>query len=188
VTEVLDEVALSPMADDQIGSFSPAMRQRLNIAGALLGDPSVLLLDEPMHGQDPESTLWIRDLMRSLAAQGRTVLVSGNYMSEMVGTTDKLLIMGRGKLSAEISAQELTERCWRDVFVRSPRRSGLTRVLTSMGAMVLPEPDGGLSITGMDSWRIASVAAAHYIPIQELTPRSASLEEGMLNLTSTGSV
>ena len=186
VTEVLDEVGLSPMADDRIGSFSPAMRQRLSIAGALLGGPSVLLLDEPMHGQDSESIRWTRDLMRSLAAQGRTVLVSGNHLSEMVGTADKLLVMRRGELSAEISRQELTERCRRDVFVRSPRRSGLTGVLTGMGATVLPEPDGGLSITGMDSWRIASVAAAHYIPIQELTPRSASLEDFYLELTKAG--
>jgi ABC-2 type transport system ATP-binding protein len=104
----------------------------------------------------------------------------------MVGTADKLLVMRRGELSAEISRQELTERCRRDVFVRSPRRSRLTGVLTGMGATVLPEPDGGLSITGMDSWRIASVAAAHYIPIQELTPRSASLEDFYLELTKAG--
>jgi ABC-2 type transport system ATP-binding protein len=180
VTEVLDELGLSPMADVQIGSLSRGMRQRLSIAGALLGDPGVLLLDEPMHGQDSESIRWIRDLTRSLAAQGRTVLVSGNDMRELVGTADKLLIMRRGKLSAEIPRRELTERCLRDVFVRSPRRSGLARVLTGMGATVLPEPDGGLSITGMDSWRIASVAAAHYIPIQELTPRSASLDRDTL--------
>ncbi len=182
VTEVLDAVGLSPMADKRIGSFSSGMQQRLGVAGVLLGDPSVLLFDEPMHGQDPEGIRWIRDLMRSLAAQGRTVLVSSNDMREMADTADQLLIIRRGKLIKEISRRELTER-QRDVFVRSPRRSGLTRVLTGMGATVLPEPDGGLSVTGMAAWRIAAAAAAHYIPIQELTPRGASLEDCYLKLT-----
>jgi ABC-2 type transport system ATP-binding protein len=183
VTEVLDEVGLSPMAEKRINSFSPGMRQRLGIAGALLSDPGVLLFDEPMH-TDPEGSRWIRDLMRSLAGQGRTVVLSSNHTSKMIEVAEQLLIIRRGKLITEISPRELTERCRRDVFVRSPRRSGLTRVLTGMGARVLPEPGGGLSVTGMDAWRIASAAAAHYIPIQELTPRSASLENIYLELTN----
>lgn len=186
VAEVLEKVGLSPMAGKRIGGFSPGMRQRLGIAGALLGDPGVLVFDEPMHRLDPKGSRWIRDLMRSLAAEGRTVLVSSNQMSEMVGTADQLLVIGRGERIMEISKGELTERCRRDVFVRSPRSGGLTRVLTSMGATVLAEPGGGLSITGMDAWRIASTAAAHYIPIQELTPRSASLEGSYLKLTNAG--
>jgi ABC-2 type transport system ATP-binding protein len=186
VAEVLEKVGLSPMAEKRIGSFSPGMRQRLGIAGALLGNPGVLLLDEPMHRLDPKDIRWIRDLMWSLAAEGRTVLTSSNHMSEMAGTADQLLIIGRGELLTEISKGELAERCRRDVFVRSPRRSGLTRVLTGMGATVLTEPGGGLSITGMEAWKIASIAAAHYIPIQELTPRTASLEDSYLKLTNAG--
>ncbi|MDQ3762844.1 MAG: ATP-binding cassette domain-containing protein [Actinomycetota bacterium] len=185
VAEVLDAVGLSAVAGKQTSGFSPGMRQRLRIAGALLGDPGVLLFDEPVDGLDPEGIRWIRDLMRSLAAQGRTVLVSSHHMREMALTADQLLIIGRGELITEISSRELAERFRRDVFVRSPRRSGLSRVLTGMGATVLAEPGGGLSVTGMDAWRIASAAAAHYIPIQELTPRSVSLEDFYLELTSS---
>jgi len=126
----------------------------------------------------------IRDLMRSLAAQGRTVLVSSRHMGEMALTADPLLIIGRGELITGRSMQDLTERFRRDVFVRSPRRGGLTRILTGMGATVLAEPGGGLSVTGLDTWRIASAAAAHYIPIQELTPRSGSLEDVYRELTN----
>jgi ABC-2 type transport system ATP-binding protein len=137
----------------------------------------VLLFDEPWDGLDPEGIRWIRDLTRSLAAYGRTVLVSSRHMSEMALIADQLLITARGKLITEISTLELTERSQRDVFVRSPRRGGLTKVLTSMGATVLAEPGGGLSVTGMEAWRIATAAAEHCIPIQELTPRIASLED-----------
>ncbi len=183
--EVLDEVRLSSVADKRIGSLSPGMRQRLRVASALLGDPGVLLFDEPLDGLDPEGIRWIRDLTRSLAAQGRTVLVSSRHMSEMALTADQLLITARGKLITEISTLELTERSQRDVFVRSPRRGGLTKVLTSMGATVLAESGGGLSVTGVEAWRIAAAAAEHYIPIQELTPRIASLEDYYSKLTST---
>jgi ABC-2 type transport system ATP-binding protein len=182
VAEVLDEVALSAVADKRIDGFSLGMRLRLGVAGALLGDPGVLLFDEPINGLDPEGIRWIRDLMRSLAAQGRTVLVSSCHLSEMASTADQLIIIDRGGLITEISTQELAEGFQRDVFVRSPRRSGLTKVLTGMGATVLAEPGGGLSVTGMAAWRIASAAAAHYIPIQELTPRRASLEDIYLEL------
>ena len=182
VAEVLDEVGFSAVAGKRVGGLSRDMRQRLGIAGALLGDPGVLLFDEPLDGLDPESIRWIRALMRSLAAQGRTVLVSSEHLSEMALTADQHLIIECGELIHEISTRELTERFRGDVFVRSPRRGGLLRVLTSMGATVLTEPGGGLSITGMDAWRIASAAAAHYIPIQELTPRRASLEDLYLEL------
>ncbi len=177
VDEVLDESGLSAVAGKRIGEFSLGMRQRLGIAGALLGDPGVLLFDEPANGLDPDGAEWIRALMRSLAAQGRTVLVSSCDLSEMALTADQLLFVDRGELITEVSTWELAERLRRDVFVRSPRRSGLTRVLTGMGATVLAEPGGGLSVTGMAAWRIASAAAAHYIPLQELTPRNASLED-----------
>ncbi|MGH3901342.1 MAG: ABC transporter ATP-binding protein [Pseudonocardiaceae bacterium] len=184
VTEVLDEVGLSAVAGKRVGGFSPGMRQRLGVAGALLGDPGVVLFDDPLNGLDPEGIRWIRDLMRLLAAQGRTILVASHHLSEMTLTADQLVIIGRGKLITEVSVQQLTERLWRDVFVRTPRRGGLTTVLTGMGATVLAEPSGGLSVAGLEAWRIASAAAAHYIPIQELTPRSASLEDAYLELTN----
>jgi ABC-2 type transport system ATP-binding protein len=162
------------------------MRQRLGIAGALLGDPGVLLFDEPMHGLDPGGIRWIRDLMRSLAAAGRTVLVSSHHMSEMAQTVDQVLIIRRGELIKEASMRALTEQLRRDVFVRSPRRGGLARVLTGMGAAVQAQANGGLSVTGIDAWRIAAAAAEHHIPIQELTPRNASLEDLYLDLTTPG--
>ncbi|MFZ0118954.1 MAG: ATP-binding cassette domain-containing protein [Pseudonocardiaceae bacterium] len=174
VAEVLDEVGLSAVTEKRIGDFSAGMRQRLGVAGALLGDPGVLLFDEPMNGLDQEGIRWIRGLMRSLAAQGRTVLVTSKHMSEMAQTADKMLVIRRGELITETSTRELLQR---DVFVRSPRTGGLTKVLTGMGATVRAEPGGGLLVTGMDAWRIASAAAAHYIPIQELTPRWGSLED-----------
>jgi ABC-2 type transport system ATP-binding protein len=184
VTDVLEEVGLSDVATQRIGDLSLGMRQRLGIARALLGDPGVLLFDEPMRGLDPEGIQWIRDLMQSLADQGRTVLVSSAHLSEMAVTADQLLIINRGKLIMEAATGELIERFQRDVLVRSPRRNGLTRVLTSMGATVRTESDGGLSVIGMDSWRIAAAAAEHHIPIQELTPRSGSLEDFYHELTS----
>ncbi len=177
VAEVLDEVGLSAVTEKRIDDLSAGMRLRLGVAGALLGDPGVLLFDEPMTGLDQEGVRWIRGLMRSLAAQGRTVLVSSKHMSEMAMTADKMLVLRRGELITETSTRELTERLARDVFVRSPRIGGLTKVLTGMGATVRAEPGGGLLVTGMDAWRIASAAAAHYIPIQQLTPRYGSLED-----------
>ncbi len=177
VAEVLDEVGLSPVAEKRIGDLSAGVRQRLGVAGALLGDPGVLLFDEPMNGLDQEGMRWVRGLLRSLAAQGRTVLVTSKHMSEMALTADKMLVIRRGELVTETSTRELTESLQRDVFVRSPRIGGLTKVLTGMGATVRAEPGGGLLVTGMDAWRIASAAAAHYIPIQELTPRCGSLED-----------
>lgn len=185
VDEVLDEVGLSAVAGERLGEFSLGMRQRLGIAGALLGDPGVLLFDEPANGLDPDGIKWMRDLMWSLAAQDRTVLVASGDIRQMAMTTDQLLIIDRGELITEVATRELTWRLRGDVFVRTPRRGGLTRVLTGMGATVLPEPGGGLSVTGMDAWRIASAAAAHYIPIQELTPRNASLEDFYGKLIST---
>ena len=181
VAEVLNEVGLSTVARRRIGCFSFGMRQRLRVAGVLLGDPGVLLFDEPMRGLDLEDIQWVRDLMWSLAGQGRTVLVSSHQISEMALTADQLLIVRRGELLEEIPTRELIERFPRNVFVRTPRRSGLTRVLTDMGATVLSEPGGGLSVTGMEAWKIASAAAKHYIPIQELTPSDASLENFYLD-------
>jgi ABC-2 type transport system ATP-binding protein len=182
VVEVLDEVGLLPSADKRIDNFSPGMRQRLRIASALLGDPGVLLFDEPVHGLDPEGIPWIRDLMQSLASQGRTILVSSNQMSEMVLAADQLLVIDHGKLVMETSTTELIDRLQRNVVVRSPRRSGLAKMLTAMGATVRAESGGRLSVTGIDSWKIAAAAAEHHIPIQELIPRNRSLEDFYVEL------
>jgi len=182
VVEVLDEVGLLPAAAKRIDDFSPAMRRRLGIASALLGDPGVLLFDEPMQGLGPEGIPWIRDLMQSLADQGRTILLSSNQMSEMVLTADQLLVVNHGKLIMETSTAELIDRFQRNVVVRSPRRSGLAKMLTAMGAIVRAESGGRLSVTGIDSWRIAAAAAEHHIPIQELIPRNRSVEDFYLEL------
>jgi ABC-2 type transport system ATP-binding protein len=185
VAKVLEEVGLSDVSNRRIDEFSVDMRQRLRVAGALLGDPGVLVFDEPMRGLEPEGIQWIRDLMQSLADQGRTVFVSGNQLSEMALTADQLLVVDQGSLIMETPSGELIDRFQRDVLVRSPRRSGLTRVLTGMGATVRAEPDGRLSIIGVDSWKIALAAAEHHIPIQELTPRRRSLEDFYQEITGT---
>jgi ABC-2 type transport system ATP-binding protein len=187
VIEVLDAVGLGVMQGQRIGGLTLGMRRRLGIAGALLADPGVLVFDEPMRGLDPEGVEWIRDLTQSLADQGQTVLVSSSRMSEMALTADQLVIIRNGELIMETSARALTERFQRDVFVRSPRRGGLTKVLRGIGANVRSEPGGGLSVTGMDAWRIASAAAEHHIPIQELARRNTSLEDLYLELTNAHS-
>jgi ABC-2 type transport system ATP-binding protein len=185
VTEVLQEVELSAMADKRVSELPQGMRQRLGVAGALLNDPGVLLFDEPMRGLDAEDMEWSRDLMQSLADKGRTVLVSSSQMHDMALTADQLLIINHGELIMEAATAELIDRFHRDVLVRSPRRGGLTRVLTGLGATVRAESGGGLSVTGIDSWRIASAAAQHHIPLQELTPRNRSLEEFYQELIGT---
>jgi ABC-2 type transport system ATP-binding protein len=183
VTEVLEQVGLAGVARKFVGEFSLGMKQRLGIAAALLGDPGVLLFDEPVNGLDPEGIRWIRELMRSLAAEGRTVLISSHLMSEMALTADLVVVIGRGRLIAETSIGELVRRFHRDVLVRSPRSAELADALTSVGATVLPEPTGGLAVTGIEPERIADVALEVRIPVHELTPRNASLEEAYLRLT-----
>jgi len=177
VNQVLQEMELSAMADKRVGELPFGMRQRLGVAGALLRDPGVLLLDEPLCGLAAEDIQWMRDLMQSLADEGRTVLVSSNQMNDIALTADQLLVINHGELIMEAATGELIEQFHRDVLVRSPRRSGLTKVLTDMGATVRAESGGGLSVIGMDSWRIASAAAEYHIPIQELTPRNRSLDD-----------
>jgi ABC-2 type transport system ATP-binding protein len=186
-SEVLETVGLGAMEGRRISELSLGMRRRLGIAGALFADPGVLVFDEPMRGLDPEGGEWIRDLMQSVADQGRTVLVSSSRMSEIALTADHLVIIRNGELIMETSARALTERFQRDVFVRSPRRGGLTKVLQGIGADVRNEPGGGLSVTGMDAWRIASAAAEHHIPIQELARRNTSLEDLYQELTTAHS-
>ncbi|MFF0518481.1 ABC transporter ATP-binding protein [Actinomadura nitritigenes] len=184
VAEVLEQVGLAGVARKRVGGFSLGMRQRLGIAAALLGDPGVLLFDEPVNGLDPDGVRWIRELMRALAAEGRTVLVSSHLMSEMELTADRLVVIGRGRLIADTSVRELADRFARGVLVRSSRPEELVGVLAAAGGTVEAAPGGALSVAGLDVTEIGDRAAAHGIPLYEVTPRSASLEEAYMELTA----
>ncbi|MEU4741705.1 ATP-binding cassette domain-containing protein [Actinosynnema sp. NPDC023658] len=182
VVAVLEEVGLAGVAKRRVGSLSLGMKQRLGVAAALLGDPGVLLFDEPVNGLDPEGIRWIRHLMRGLAREGRTVLVSSHLMSEMALTADRVIVIGRGRLILEASMQDLQEKFKKDVLVRSPAADALVALLEAAGATVEPEA-GALLVRGLAAPDIATVAARDRIPIHELTPRSASLEDAYLELT-----
>ncbi|CAM2800577.1 ATP-binding cassette domain-containing protein [Saccharomonospora xinjiangensis] len=183
VAEVLDLVGLGQVARKRVGGFSLGMKQRLGVAAALLGDPAVLLFDEPVNGLDPEGIQWIRGFLRGLAREGRTVLVSSHLMSEMALTADRVLVVGRGRLLADASMSELAERYRRDVFVRSDDDVTLAEVLTRQGASVVAEAEGGLAVSDLDERRIAKVAASEGVAVFELTPRSASFEDAYFDLT-----
>jgi ABC-2 type transport system ATP-binding protein len=182
VTAMLERVGLAGVARKRIRTFSLGMKQRLGIAAALLGDPGVVMFDEPVNGLDPDGVRWIRGLMRSLAADGRTVLLSSHLMSEMALTADRLVIIGRGRLIADTSVRDLADRFQQGVLVRSPRAAELAGALRSAGAGVTDE-DGALSVSGLDVAAIGDLAAARGIPLHEVTPRSASLEDAYLHLT-----
>ncbi|MCA2227906.1 ATP-binding cassette domain-containing protein [Nonomuraea aurantiaca] len=182
VGEVLELVGLADVADRRIAGFSLGMRQRLGIAAALLGDPGVLMFDEPVNGLDPEGIRWIRELMRLLADEGRTVLVSSHLMGEMALTADHVVVIGRGRLIVDTPMPDLVERFQRGVLVRAAAPRALADVLRASGASVREE-DGGLSVTGLDAARIGELALGRGIALRELTPRSASLEEAFMELT-----
>ncbi|MGY3340614.1 ABC-2 type transport system ATP-binding protein [Streptomyces filamentosus] len=185
VDEVLEEVGLAGAARRRVGSFSLGMRQRLGIAGALLGDPPVLLFDEPLNGLDPEGVKWVRGLFRRLAEEGRTVFVSSHLMSEMEHTADDLVVIGRGTLVAAESLAEFAARGGRaSVTVGAPDASALTPLLLSAGAEVTSEPGGRLTVTGLPAGRIGEIALAHGLPLDQLTTRTASLEEAFMELTA----
>jgi ABC-2 type transport system ATP-binding protein len=184
VAEVLELTGIASAAGKRVGGFSLGMKQRLGIATALLGDPPVLILDEPVNGLDPEGIQWVRGLLRALAAQGRTVFVSSHLMSEMELTAEHLIVIGRGRLIADTSMAEfIASSALGDVLVRSPDPAGLTRILSAHGAAVVPGPDGGLAVTGLAPAVIADLAAANRFRVYELTQRRASLEQAYLQLT-----
>jgi ABC-2 type transport system ATP-binding protein len=182
VVEVLELVGLSDVANRRIGPFSLGMKQRLGIAAALLGDPEVLLFDEPVTGLDPEGIVWIRTFFRSLAAEGRTVFVSSHLMSEMAMMAQHLLVIGHGRLLADAPIEELLARGTASVKVRSPRADDLTVLLTGRGATVEVAGDD-LRVTGMDAAAVGDLAAERGIALHELTPQRASLEEAFFELT-----
>src|SRR5580693_3057487 len=164
------------------GGFSLGMSQRVGIAVALLGDPEILILDEPVNGLDPEGILWIRNLMKQLASEGRTVFVSSHLMNEMAVTADHLIVIGRGKLLAETSTQDFIERSSEKyVLVRSPDAATLADLIAADGGKAEPEKTAGgqapaLRVSNLDAPRIGQIAAADNIVLHELTPRLASLE------------
>jgi ABC-2 type transport system ATP-binding protein len=184
VSEVLQLTGVEAVAQRAVGTFSLGMKQRLGIALALLGDPPVLVFDEPVNGLDPEGIHWVRELFKTLAAEGRTVFVSSHLMSEMALTADHLIIIGRGRLLADTSVDRFVEASARsDVLVRSPQADALARLLSTHGATVTADGDHGLAVTGLDAPAIADLAAEHAIPVHELTPRHATLEQAYLDLT-----
>ncbi len=182
VAEVIDLVGLHAVAYDRVGGFSLGMGQRLGIAAALLGDPEVLLLDEPVNGLDPEGIRWVRELLRGLAAEGRTVLVSSHLMSEMEDTADHLVVLGRGRLLADVPMAELLGAS-AAVRVRTPRAPLLAPALRAAGGRVRPEPDGALRVEGLDPAAVGEVAFAAGVPVHELSRVVASLEAAYLALT-----
>jgi ABC-2 type transport system ATP-binding protein len=187
VDKVLEMVGLTSVARKRAGGFSLGMYQRLGIAGALLGDPETLMFDEPVNGLDPEGISWIRTLMRSLAAEGRTVFVSSHLMSEMALTADHLLVIGRGRMLADMTMPELIARnSGARVEVRSAGPQRMAADLRAAGAGVTLEPDGTLGVVGLGSKQIGELAAERGHVLHQLRDVSASLEEAYFQLTGEG--
>ncbi|MEU6351271.1 ABC transporter ATP-binding protein [Streptomyces sp. NPDC047072] len=185
VHEVLDTVGLTAVAKKKAKGFSLGMGQRLGIAGALLGDPRILMFDEPVNGLDPEGIHWIRNLMKSLAAQGRTVFVSSHLMSEMALTADHLVVIGQGRLLADTSMADFIAQNSRSyVRIRTPQRERLLDVLHGAGVTVVESGNGTLEVDGGKSEQIGELAAQHQIVLHELSPQQASLEEAFMQLTA----
>jgi ABC-2 type transport system ATP-binding protein len=184
VDEVLAQVGLTAVADKRAGGFSLGMAQRLGIAAALLGDPQVLLFDEPVNGLDPEGILWIRRFMQGLAAQGRTVLVSSHLLSETSQTAEDLIVIGRGRLISQGStATFIGGATETTVLVRSPQAAKLAEVLIQWGMSVRNTEDDALVISGGSSDQIGEMAATHGVVLHELSPQQGSLEEAFMRLT-----
>ncbi|MFD8235829.1 ABC transporter ATP-binding protein [Streptomyces sp. NPDC059696] len=185
VRDVLETVGLTAVAKKKTKGFSMGMGQRLGIAAALLGDPRILMFDEPVNGLDPEGIHWIRTLMKSLAAQGRTVFVSSHLMSEMALTAEHLVVIGQGRLLADTSMADFIARNSRSyVRVRSPQRERLLDVLHQAGIVAVESGEGVLEVDGGKAEQIGELAAQHRITLHELSPQQASLEEAFMQLTA----
>jgi ABC-2 type transport system ATP-binding protein len=184
VDEVIELVGLREVARKRTGGFSLGMGQRLGIAVALLGDPSVLILDEPVNGLDPEGILWIRNLMKRLASEGRTVFVSSHLMNEMAVTAEHLIVIGRGRMIADCSTEEFIERSTKQVVVvRSPDAEKLATAVAAEGGSATAGGDGLLTVTNLEAARVGELAASGGLVLHELTPRRGSLEEAFMELT-----
>ena len=184
VAELIDFVGLHDVARKRAGQFSLGMGQRLGVASALLGDPHTLILDEPVNGLDPEGIQWIRNLLKQLAAEGRTVFVSSHLMGEMALTADHLIVIGRGRLIADTSVEEFVRRASRNVVrVRSPQALLLAEALAAPNVTVTAVEPGVLEVEGLEPAAIGDAALAKHIAIHELTPQQASLEQAFMDLT-----
>jgi len=184
VDEVLELVGLADVARRRTGGFSLGMSQRLGIGAALLGDPPVLLFDEPINGLDPEGIRWMRRFLRSLASEGRAVLVSSHLMSELEDTADHLVVIGRGRLLADTSVAELIAGMSEErVTLRTPRASEVMAVLVGSGGRVTATDGETLVVTGLDVSQIANLAVERALPLHELSPHRTSLEDAFMELT-----
>ena len=185
VDEVLDLVGLSEVARKRSKGFSLGMSQRLGIAATMLGDPKVLMFDEPVNGLDPEGILWIRNLMKALAAEGRTVFVSSHLMSEMENTAEHLIVIGKGKLIADCTMNEfIAQSSGAAVRVRTPSADQLALVLTAKGGEATADGDGALLVRGLTTDAIGDIAFEQGIRVHELSALRASLEEAFMELTA----
>ena len=185
VNEVLELVGLTEVAKKRSKGFSLGMSQRLGIAATMLGDPKMVMFDEPVNGLDPEGILWIRNLMKALAAEGRTVFVSSHLMSEMENTADHLIVIGKGKLIADCTMKEFVARAsGAAVRVRTPSADQLVRAVTSRGATAGVDEDGSIEVRGMSSQEIGDLAFGEGIRLHELATVRASLEEAFMELTA----
>jgi ABC-2 type transport system ATP-binding protein len=187
VGEVLELVGLSEVAKKRSKGFSLGMGQRLGIAAALLGDPAILMFDEPVNGLDPEGIRWIRNLMKALAAEGRTVFVSSHLMSEMENTADHLLVIGRGKLIADCTVGEFIARnSVQAVRVRTPQPEALAKLVTAAGGSAVAAADGdAIVVRGLYAEQVGDLAFDNAVRLHELSPAQASLEEAFMELTSS---
>ncbi|WP_103383680.1 ABC transporter ATP-binding protein [Pseudonocardia dioxanivorans] len=184
VDELIDLVGLSDVANKRVRGFSLGMGQRLGIASALLGDPKTLILDEPVNGLDPEGILWVRNLLRSLAAEGRTVFVSSHLMSEMALTADQVIVIGKGRLLADVPVADVVARAaGAHVKVRAPDATTLSALLAGPDVTVTTTGADTLEVAGLGSEEIGTIAADHRIALFELTPVHGSLEEAFMQLT-----
>jgi ABC-2 type transport system ATP-binding protein len=183
VDEVLEMTGMSTVASKRIKGYSLGMSQRLGIAATMLGDPEVLMFDEPVNGLDPEGILWIRNFMRALAAEGRTVFVSSHLMSEMAQTADHLIVIGRGKLLADVSTKQFIQHSSKgSVRVRSPQSAELERLLAGDG-IEIEHVDGSLRLHGITTDRVGDLAAANHLTVHELVEEQASLEAAFMEMT-----
>jgi ABC-2 type transport system ATP-binding protein len=184
VDAVIDMVGLREVAGRRVGGFSLGMGQRLGVASALLGDPKVVVLDEPINGLDPEGVLWIRNLLKGLAAEGRTVFVSSHLMSEMAQTASRLVVVGRGRLIADTTVEEFIGRAsGQSVTVRTPEAVRLRELLLGRGVTITSQQSDELTVQGLTAEQIGIVAWQAHLPVFELVPQHASLEDAFMELT-----
>jgi ABC-2 type transport system ATP-binding protein len=184
VDAVIDMVGLREVAGRRVGGFSLGMGQRLGVASALLGDPKVVVLDEPINGLDPEGVLWIRNLLKGLAAEGRTVFVSSHLMSEMAQTASRLVVVGRGRLIADTTVEEFIGRAsGQSVTVRTPEAVRLRELLLSRDVTITSQQSDELTVQGLTAEQIGTVAWQAHLPVFELAPQHASLEDAFMELT-----